>query len=227
MVSITFSGVIFAQKPPEYDKNGRLITDFDQVRRDRESGILQRGGFNPEIAARAARERQKAARYNGVPKLGNSNESANPNMLSEHNVYVCQKGNTKVFVDSEGRKKCNNCHLVRQGKSEAVDNPEVRIVPLPEEALKAAQEAAEKEQQENKEMAATTESTQETTQETTKEGAQESSDEKVSQEILPCSGAILYKGSTYIFNENEPCPMPEDVFKNRRPIEAEPTYYTN
>lgn len=40
-----------------------------------------------------------------------------------------------------------------------------------------------------------------------------------------CSGAIIYKGSTYIFNDNEPCPIPDQVFQSRKPIEAEPTYY--
>ncbi len=41
-----------------------------------------------------------------------------------------------------------------------------------------------------------------------------------------CSGAILYQGSTYIFNDSEPCPIPQAVFRARRPIEAEPSYYT-
>lgn len=41
-----------------------------------------------------------------------------------------------------------------------------------------------------------------------------------------CSGAILYQGSTYIFNDSEPCPIPQAIFKARKPIEAEPSYYT-
>ncbi|MBR1375655.1 MAG: hypothetical protein IJ566_06195 [Cardiobacteriaceae bacterium] len=45
--------------------------------------------------------------------------------------------------------------------------------------------------------------------------------------VVSCSGALIYKGSTYIFNEKEPCPIPEEVFKKRKPIEADPSYYTN
>ena len=45
--------------------------------------------------------------------------------------------------------------------------------------------------------------------------------------VASCSGAVIYKGSTYIFNEQEPCPIPEEVFKKRKPIEADPSYYTN
>lgn len=41
-----------------------------------------------------------------------------------------------------------------------------------------------------------------------------------------CSGTILYRGSTYIFNDSEPCPIPQAVFRARKPIEAEPSYYT-
>ena len=50
---------------------------------------------------------------------------------------------------------------------------------------------------------------------------------KEEEEKIPCSGAILYKGSTYIFSDNEPCPIPDLIFRTRRPIEAEPSYYTN
>lgn len=41
-----------------------------------------------------------------------------------------------------------------------------------------------------------------------------------------CSGAITYQGNTYIFNDQEPCPIPEAIFKARKPIEANPEYYT-
>lgn len=41
-----------------------------------------------------------------------------------------------------------------------------------------------------------------------------------------CSGAILYQGSTYVFNDSEPCPIPQAIFDARKPIEAEPSYYT-
>ena len=46
------------------------------------------------------------------------------------------------------------------------------------------------------------------------------------EESLPtCSGALLYKGSTYVFSDLEPCPIPDDVFQARRPIEASGDYY--
>lgn len=46
------------------------------------------------------------------------------------------------------------------------------------------------------------------------------------EEALPtCSGALLYKGSTYVFSDLEPCPIPDDVFRARRPIEASGDYY--
>lgn len=46
------------------------------------------------------------------------------------------------------------------------------------------------------------------------------------EHALPtCSGALLYKGSTYVFSDLEPCPIPEEVFEARRPIEASADYY--
>lgn len=42
----------------------------------------------------------------------------------------------------------------------------------------------------------------------------------------PCSGAVVYEGSTYVFNDKEPCPIPASVFQSRKPIEANPEYYT-
>ena len=45
-------------------------------------------------------------------------------------------------------------------------------------------------------------------------------------ERASCSGAIVYKGSTYVFNDHEPCPIPEEIFEARKPIEANPEYYT-
>ena len=51
-------------------------------------------------------------------------------------------------------------------------------------------------------------------------------DNNTESERAPCSGAIVYKGSTYVFNDHEPCPIPEDIFEKRKPIEANPEYYT-
>lgn len=46
------------------------------------------------------------------------------------------------------------------------------------------------------------------------------------EHALPtCSGALLYKGSTYVFSDLEPCPIPDDIFEARRPIEASGDYY--
>lgn len=49
---------------------------------------------------------------------------------------------------------------------------------------------------------------------------------QVKEHALPtCSGALLYKGSTYVFSDLEPCPIPDEVFAARRPLEANPHYY--
>lgn len=40
-----------------------------------------------------------------------------------------------------------------------------------------------------------------------------------------CAGAIRYQGNTYLFSENEPCPIPASVFALRTPLEASPAYY--
>lgn len=42
----------------------------------------------------------------------------------------------------------------------------------------------------------------------------------------PCSGALLYQGNTYLFSEHEPCPIAHELFMNRKPLEAQPDYYT-
>lgn len=51
-------------------------------------------------------------------------------------------------------------------------------------------------------------------------------DPQMHESPLPtCSGALLYKGSTYVFSDQEPCPIPEEVFEFRKPLEANPSYY--
>lgn len=40
-----------------------------------------------------------------------------------------------------------------------------------------------------------------------------------------CSGAIVFQGNTYIFNDREPCPIPAAVFQSRKPLEALPAFY--
>lgn len=51
-------------------------------------------------------------------------------------------------------------------------------------------------------------------------------DNPADSEHAPCSGAIVYKGSTYVFNDHEPCPIPKEIFEARKPIEANPEYYS-
>ncbi|UJF23865.1 hypothetical protein L0B52_05820 [Suttonella sp. R2A3] len=41
----------------------------------------------------------------------------------------------------------------------------------------------------------------------------------------PCSGAIIYRGGTYIFSDKSPCPIPAEIFDTMTPIEAHPQYY--
>lgn len=48
--------------------------------------------------------------------------------------------------------------------------------------------------------------------------------------IIPadtCSGMIKFRGNTYLFDENKPCPIPADFFGMLTPLEANSTYYTN
>lgn len=40
-----------------------------------------------------------------------------------------------------------------------------------------------------------------------------------------CSGAVVFQGNTYIFNDREPCPIPASVFQARKPLEALPAFY--
>lgn len=45
------------------------------------------------------------------------------------------------------------------------------------------------------------------------------------QDINSCPGTLIYKGNTYVLPENLPCPIPEVVFQNIRPVQANPSYY--
>ena len=56
--------------------------------------------------------------------------------------------------------------------------------------------------------------------------APQASAPQAKEHALPtCSGALLYKGSTYVFSDLEPCPIPDEVFEARRPLEASADYY--
>ncbi|SUO93617.1 hypothetical protein [Suttonella ornithocola] len=203
---LTFPIQSFAQsealRPAAYDKNGRLITNAEQVAQDREAGILQRGGYNPAVAERAAKERQRALDAKNVPKLGNTN-APNSNAASARNIYRCKKGKAEVYADDENKYKFSQCQLVRRATSEQAYGENTPNYGAYNQSPPAAANPALM-----PEVRPATTPKQESTR------------------GIPCSGAILYKGSTYIFNESEPCPIPESVFNNRKPIEAEPTYYT-
>lgn len=213
---LSAAACVCAQEP-RYDSYGRLMTDYEQVQRDREAGVLQRGGYDPHAAAVGAAQRQ--ARAGNAPTIGNS-DLPNQNGVSERSIYRCKNNGRDVYVDEDGRRKFSQCQLIRRGRSEeqamqqqapaqadpARADAGTRIVPTPAENAAAAPpqtgEAAFSHPETEPPAIA----------------AQGSGN-------LPCSGAILYKGSTYIFSEHEPCPIPAEVFDNRRPIEAEPNYY--
>lgn len=210
-VGLLFSALVHAQtgaiRPPAYDKNGRLITNAEQIHQDRENGILQRGGYNPQIAQETAEQRQRELAAKNVPKLGNTT-AVLPNALSERNIYRCKKGRADVYADDENKQKFTNCVLLRRGRADessesltqSVPNipdptlivqPAVKALPLPNDAV----------------------------------SAQDGNVLDQGKVNSPCSGAILYQGSTYIFNDSEPCPIPDAIFKSRHPIEAESSYY--
>lgn len=204
-----------AQNQPSYDSYGQLITDYEQTQRDREEGILQRGGYDPQAAAVGAAQRQ--ARTGNAPMIGNSN-APNPNSLSDRSIYRCKHNGRDVYVDEDGKRKFSQCQLIRQGKTEVLSqqqapaqadpsllNAQTHFVPPTNSVATTAQTPPE----------ATFTNPESTAPVVATQGSGN----------IPCSGAILYKGSTYIFTEYEPCPIPEDIFKQRRPIEAEPNYY--
>lgn len=186
-------------RPYNYDKNGYLETTDAQQNRDREAGILQRGGYDPQAAAvQAARA---AAQNKPVPKLGNTSSSQpSSRSLSARSIYRCKNGKTEVYADDDNKYKFQQCQLIRRGYVEIQE----------EERAKEAEKLAA-------EVVIPGENT----------APADPALLPVEEQPLPspCSGAILYQGSTYIFSENEPCPIPADVFLSRRPIEAEAQYY--
>lgn len=40
-----------------------------------------------------------------------------------------------------------------------------------------------------------------------------------------CSGVLRYQGNTYVFAEDQPCPIPQDIWHSLTPLEAQPSYY--
>lgn len=198
---------------PSFDSYGQLITDYEQMQRDREEGILQRGGYDPHAAAVGAAQRQ--ARSGNAPMIGNSN-APNQNGFSDRSIYRCKHHGKDVYADEDGKRKFSQCQLIRKGKEEA------------QAYQQAPAEADPSRLNSQAHIVPSANKTEASSVPTNESAHAESGAPVVAQGSgnIPCSGAILYKGSTYIFTEHEPCPIPEDIFKQRRPIEAEPDYYT-
>lgn len=219
ILTAVLTGSVFAQnsaiRPPSFDKNGRLITTAAQAQQDQENGILARGGYDPQAAQAAAAARTRQAASKNVPRIGNSN-APNPNAFSDRNIYRCKKGRADVYADEENKSKFSSCVLVRRGKSAAESNQ-----PTPHAAPAVADPNLLPENTTPPQMKELP-----LPPEAVAEGAQNVKVLASDSVSAPCSGAILYKGSTYIFSENEPCPIPDSLFRSRRPIEAEPSYYT-
>lgn len=203
LLILGFSLTTFAQSNAKYDANGRLITSEEQKQQDQEAGILKRGGYNPQIAQQAALER--AQNVKNVPKIGNS-DAPPPGTASIRNVYRCKNGKTEVYSDDENRHKFSQCVLVRRGTG-TVSNYQTPPVTADPARLPQTQQHIVPHSPSGEAMTPATMAPAVATPAT-------------------CSGAILYKDNTYIFNENEPCPIPDSVFSTRRPIEAE-THHTN
>lgn len=190
------------------------MTDYEQVQRDREAGVLQRGGYDPHAAAVGAAQRQ--ARAGNAPTIGNSN-APNQNGISDRSIYRCKNQGRDVYVDEDGKRKFSRCQLIRRGKVE--------------EEFVAQQAPTQADPSRADAQTHLVPSAYASAQAPTEEAAFSQAEAYIptinaqGSGNLPCSGAILYKGSTYIFSEHEPCPIPADVFNQRRPIEAEPNYY--
>ena len=190
------------------------MTDYEQVQRDREAGVLQRGGYDPHAAAVGAAQRQ--ARAGNAPTIGNSN-APNQNGISDRSIYRCKNQGRDVYVDEDGKRKFSRCQLIRRGKVE--------------EEFVAQQAPTQADPSRADAQTHFVPSAYASTQAPAEEAAFSQAEVHIptinaqGSGNLPCSGAILYKGSTYIFSEHEPCPIPADVFNQRRPIEAEPNYY--
>lgn len=190
------------------------MTDYEQVQRDREAGVLQRGGYDPHAAAVGAAQRQ--ARAGNAPTIGNSN-APNQNGISDRSIYRCKNQGRDVYVDENGKRKFSQCQLIRRGKVE--------------EEFVAQQAPTQADPSRADAQTHLVPSAYASAQAPTEEAAFSQAEAYIpminaqGSGNLPCSGAILYKGSTYIFSEHEPCPIPADVFNQRRPIEAEPNYY--
>lgn len=205
LLSLSLSAI--AQTKAYYDKNGKLVTTEEQIQQDQEAGIIKRGGYNPQIAEQAALERLQNVK--NAPKIGNSDAPA-PGSSSARNVYRCKKGTTEVYADDENKHKFSQCILVRRGtanqrQTRNSNNQSPPVVADPA-LLPQSQHIVPRTTPSNNAMNPV--------------------------ELAPavatpatCSGAVLYKGNTYIFNENEPCPIPDSVFSTRRPIEADQINY--
>lgn len=214
---------------PDYDTKGNLITSQEQKQSDREQGILHRGGYNPDAKSAPPPPRPT----NVAPADGSTHA------LSARNIYRCKSGKSEVYADEESKYKFSQCRLVRRGSEEPPEGVTVEKL-SPNDSQGQEQAPASKQTQTSQEAPSGQGSTpsqagaQNSTPAQQEAPAQTPAPQQVQTAQNPpqlnnehaCSGAILFKGNTYIFNASEPCPIPPEVFKNRRPIEAEPSYYT-
>ena len=245
LIFLSLSLISYA-KDTKYDEYGQLITDAEQQEKDKKKGILQRGGYNPDIAEEGARQRQY--RNQQAPHLNNSNTKTTITAGANSNVYRCKKNGKFVYLDEQAKNKggVTSCEKIRGDVPEGLPVEKLKDDGSIRPTYKSEEVPQEVANQASVEVAAVEENNdlENIAFDKVKNSEQKAgAEEKISQEEKAntntaaninskvhensCSGAVLYHGSTFIFNDSEPCPIPEEVFKSRKPIEAEPSYYTN
>lgn len=136
-----------------------------------------------------------------------------PPVLNNRNtgrVYRCKDGHREVYADDENKQKYSTCSAVgikAIGSASEAEPVVERSAPNPVQRPQRPSREQKKPQQPAQPVSQPVEQT-------------------VPQTVgSPCSGAIVFQGGTYVFNEREPCPIPASVFQNRKPLEALPEYY--
>lgn len=133
----------------------------------------------------------------------------NPNAIGSESsaIYRCHSGGSVVFVDEDNRGKFASCSRVSAKKNPAAPPANAPAASSPPTADQSALP----------------------TESTPSQSASPAPTPAPSYGTFsgsPCSGALLYQGNTYLFSEHEPCPIAHDLFMNRKPLEAQPDYYT-
>ena len=150
---------------------------------------------------------------------------------STHNVYSCIDNGQKVFADEDNKAKFTNCVRIAKAESKTtaksaltytIDDPNAGFRPGNLTVV-------------NNDGNVVSPPTTPTATPTAAPVAASGSNVSVSVQSNgtpavavygnTCSGAISYQGHTYIFNEQEACPIPLEVFRSRKPLEALPAYY--